>query len=46
MLQDAPLGARPWLSQAGNEDIATKFLRASFKGWMYCRDNPATASST
>ena len=23
----------------GNADIATKFLKASFKGWVYCRDN-------
>ena len=26
-------------SQAGNEDIATRFLRASFQGWIWCRDN-------
>ena len=26
--------------QAGNEDIAIKFLRASFQGWIYCRDHP------
>jgi len=24
---------------AGNEDVATKFLTASYKGWIYCRDN-------
>jgi len=28
-----------WLKKAGNEDIATKFLVASYKGWIYCRDN-------
>jgi NitT/TauT family transport system substrate-binding protein len=40
MLQDALFARAAWLSQAGNEDIAVKFLRASFKGWMFCRDNP------
>lgn len=40
MLQDAIFARAGWLSQAGNEDIATKFLRASFQGWMFCRDNP------
>ncbi len=29
---------RGWRSP-GNEDIATRFLPASFKGWQYCRDN-------
>ncbi len=41
MLQDALWARESWLSQPGNEDIATRFLAASFKGWMYCRDNPA-----
>ena len=41
MLQDAIWARAAWLSQPGNEDIATRFLRASFQGWMYCRDNPA-----
>ena len=41
MLQDAIFARAAWLAEAGNEDIATKFLRASFKGWIYCRDNPA-----
>ena len=26
--------------RAGNEDIAKAFLKASFQGWIYCRDNP------
>ena len=41
MLQDAIWARDAWLSQPGNEDIATSFLRASFQGWKYCRDNPA-----
>jgi len=40
MLQDALWSRAAWLSQAGNEDTAIKFLRASFRGWMFCRDNP------
>ena len=26
---------------AGNEDVAVRFLKASFQGWIYCRANPA-----
>lgn len=40
MLQDAIWVRQAWLDQAGNRDIAVKFLRASFRGWMFCRDNP------
>src|SRR5439155_1206392 len=25
--------------KSGNEDIATRFLQASFKGWVFCRDS-------
>ena len=39
MLQDAVWTTGAWLSQAGNEEIAVKFLRASYKGWVFCRDN-------
>jgi NitT/TauT family transport system substrate-binding protein len=39
MLQDGIYARKAWLAQAGNEDIAVKFLRASFKGWIFCRDN-------
>ncbi|MCB9450010.1 MAG: ABC transporter substrate-binding protein [Anaerolineaceae bacterium] len=39
MLQDHIFVRGDWLAEAGNEDIAVKFLRASFRGWMYCRDN-------
>ena len=41
MLQDAIFARASWLAEAGNEDIATNFLKASFQGWIYCRDNPA-----
>jgi NitT/TauT family transport system substrate-binding protein len=40
MLQDAIWARESWLAEEGNEDIATRFLAASFQGWMHCRDNP------
>lgn len=39
MLQDAVWASAAWLAEAGNEDIAVRFLEASFRGWIYCRDN-------
>jgi len=40
MLQDALFARAGWLAKPGNEDVAVRFLKASFKGWMYCRANP------
>jgi NitT/TauT family transport system substrate-binding protein len=40
MLQDQIFASDKWLKTGNNADIATKFLQASFKGWIYCRDNP------
>lgn len=40
MLQDAIFARAAWLAEEGNEDIATRFLRASFRGWIHCRENP------
>jgi NitT/TauT family transport system substrate-binding protein len=42
MLEDAIFASQAWLATSGNEDVAVKFLRASFKGWIYCRDNAAS----
>ena len=39
MLQDAVWTTESWLSQPGSEDSATRFLRASYRGWIFCRDN-------
>lgn len=43
MLQDHIFTRESWLSGetngVSNEDIAVKFIRASLKGWIYCRDN-------
>jgi len=45
MLQDHVIARKSWLEAqtngVDNTKIATCFLRASFKGWMYCRDNAA-----
>ncbi len=41
MLQDAVFSRKAWLAKAGSEDISVKFLKATFKGWIFCRDNPA-----
>ena len=39
MLQDAIFARESYLAKPGNEDVAAKFLAASLKGWIYCRDN-------
>jgi NitT/TauT family transport system substrate-binding protein len=41
MLQDALFARAAWLAEGENEARATSFLKASFQGWIYCRDNPA-----
>ncbi len=37
MLQDQIFARSSWLKD--HEDLAVKFLKASFRGWIYCRDN-------
>ncbi|WP_255604564.1 ABC transporter substrate-binding protein [Oscillochloris sp. ZM17-4] len=40
MPEDGIFVSADWLNaDAKNKDIAARFLRASFKGWAYCRDN-------
>ena len=39
MLQDHVFARESWLAEEGNEDIAVRFLAASFKGWQFCRDS-------
>jgi NitT/TauT family transport system substrate-binding protein len=43
MLQDSVYASAAWLAKSGNEDIAVKFLAASFAGWAYARDNLSEA---
>jgi NitT/TauT family transport system substrate-binding protein len=40
MLQDAIFVRQAWLDEEGNEDLAVRFLRASFRGWIFCREDP------
>lgn len=41
MLEDGVFSTETFLKDAKNQDITTRFLKASFRGWMYCRDNQA-----
>jgi NMT1/THI5 like protein len=41
MLQDAVFARAAWLDDDGNTDIARRFLRASFRGWIRCQEAPA-----
>jgi NitT/TauT family transport system substrate-binding protein len=41
MLQDAIFVRKAWLDEGTNRDVAVRFVRASLKGWIYCRENPA-----
>jgi NitT/TauT family transport system substrate-binding protein len=38
-LEDGVFVQSEWIEDEGNQDIATRFLKASFKGWVFCRDN-------
>lgn len=40
MLQDHVFVNADWLAEEGNADIAVAFLKASFRGWIHCRENP------
>ncbi|CAG0953623.1 Riboflavin-binding protein RibY [Anaerolineae bacterium] len=39
MLQDHIFASEAFLAMEGNEEVAVKFIRASIRGWAYCRDN-------
>ena len=39
MLQDQLFASAAWLAVPANADAATRFLTASYRGWIYCRDN-------
>src|SRR5918992_2191780 len=38
-LEDGIFVRSDWIEDEQNQDIAKRFLKASFKGWVYCRDN-------
>ena len=39
MLEDGVFTNGSWIKSAANQDIAKRFLKASFQGWIYCRDH-------
>jgi NitT/TauT family transport system substrate-binding protein len=39
MMQDQVFASAKWLGTGSNAQNATKFLTASYRGWIYCRDN-------
>jgi NitT/TauT family transport system substrate-binding protein len=39
-LEDGVFVREDWIEDEDNQDIAKRFLKASFRGWLYCRDNP------
>jgi NitT/TauT family transport system substrate-binding protein len=45
-LEDGIFVTEEWIADEANQDIATRFLTASFKGWIYCRDNPDSCVET
>jgi NitT/TauT family transport system substrate-binding protein len=38
-LEDGVFVQTDWLEDEANQDIAKRFLKASFRGWVFCRDN-------
>ena len=38
-LEDGVFVRSDWIEDEANQDVATRFLKASFKGWVFCRDN-------
>jgi NitT/TauT family transport system substrate-binding protein len=46
MLEDNIFTTASWIKSAANQAIAKKFLIASFKGWIYCRDHQSECVKT
>jgi NitT/TauT family transport system substrate-binding protein len=41
MLEDGVFVTADWIKQPRNKEVAARFLRASLKGWEFCRDRAA-----
>lgn len=37
-LEDGVYARGAWLAEGDNEEVATRFLQATFQGWAHCRD--------
>jgi NitT/TauT family transport system substrate-binding protein len=46
MLEDGIFTTESWIKSKSNQAIAKKFLAASFKGWIWCRDHAADCVKT
>jgi NitT/TauT family transport system substrate-binding protein len=46
MLEDDIFATESWLKDKGHQDIAKRFLAASFKGWIWCRDHASECVNT
>lgn len=40
MLEDGIFARAAWLAEPRNREIAVRFLRASLRGWILCREDP------
>jgi NitT/TauT family transport system substrate-binding protein len=38
-LEDGIFVTEDWIADEANQDVARRFLKASFRGWVFCRDN-------
>ena len=45
MLQDGIFVRGDWIKGKANQDTAVKFLEASFRGWIFCRNNPKACTN-
>ena len=45
-LEDGVFVREDWIADEENQDVAKRFLKASFRGWIYCRDNPDECVNT
>jgi len=46
MLEDGIFTTEKWIKDKGHQAIAKKFLAASFRGWIWCRDHAADCVKT
>ena len=37
MLEDGIFAREDWLADPAHKDVAVRFLRASFRGWIACK---------
>ncbi len=45
MLEDGLFVRGDWIKDSHNQDVAKRFLAATFKGWAYCRDHLADCTN-